>query len=515
MAPKTCGSGASRVKVSVADGETIGQRFFPPLPSEWCSRCTDERGTDTARNHLVDRRPRISLAQTAQEKQAGCPGRHGRVACLDRDVARVMLARKFLPFAMPDSTAPNSRKPVQDVSSAPLDGAVSGAVSAGRDSAKAAGSQRLMSVDALRGFDMFWIVGAATVARALDRMGESAFLEGLAKQLRHPLWEGFTFFDLIFPLFIFIVGVSLVFSLSRTVATEGRDAALLRIARRSVLLFLIGIFYAGGFSRPIEEIRWPGVLQRIALCYFFAGILFCYFRPRALAGICVSLVVGYWALLTFVPLPGIGAPSYEEGKNLANVLDELLLPGRLYRETWDPEGILSTLPAIATCLLGVFAGLLLKNRPAGGVLGKLDGLGQYREGSVLIGGGVILLVAGYLWSIQFPLNKHIWTSSFVLVTGGYSAILLGLFHIVIDVWKRRSWCLPFVWIGTNAITIYLAHNLVSFRNIANRFAGGDVREYLNTQVAQGLGDLLIAAIVLALSFLLCWFLYRKRIFLRL
>lgn len=374
---------------------------------------------------------------------------------------------------------------------------------------------RLMSVDALRGFDMFWIVGAAAVARALDRMGDVPGTSWLANQLRHPHWEGFTFFDLIFPLFVFIVGVSIVFSLSKAIAQEGRSAALRRIARRTLLLFIIGIFYGGGFARPIDEIRWMGVLQRIALCYGFTAVLFCYFRPRALAGICVSLLLGYWALMTFLPIPGIGPASYDEGKNLANWLDHLLLPGRLYRETWDPEGLLSTLPAIATCLLGVFAGFLLKDRPAGVLLTPFDRFGKSREAAVLAAAGMAALIAGYLWSLQFPLNKHIWTSSFVLVTAGYSSLLLAGFHLVVDVWQRRTWCLPFVWIGTNAITIYLAHNLMSFRNIAERFAGGDIRDYCNTAIHAGAGDLLIAILVLGLSFLLCGFLYRKRIFLRL
>lgn len=366
-------------------------------------------------------------------------------------------------------------------------------------------TQRLMSVDALRGFDMFWIVGAAALARAFERMGDSALLGAFAAQLHHPSWEGFTFYDLIFPLFIFIVGVSLVFSLSRTIEKEGREVAVRRIFRRSLLLFIIGVFYGGGFSGAIEEIRWLGVLQRIALCYFFAGLLFCYCKPKVLAGICASLLVGYWVAMTFVPVPGIGAASYDEGRNLANYLDELLLPGKLYRGTWDPEGILSTLPAVATCLLGVFAGLLLRG----------ERFREQEKSLILLGAGVAGLLAGYLWSLQFPLNKHIWTSSFVLVTGGFSALLLGAFHLLIDVWGYRRWCLPFVWIGMNAITIYLAHNLINFRALAGRFAGGEIQQFLNEQVMQGAGELLIAALVLGFSFLLCGFLYRKKIFLRL
>jgi predicted acyltransferase len=371
-------------------------------------------------------------------------------------------------------------------------------------SAAAPGSSRLMSVDALRGFDMMWIIGAAAVARALDRMGDSALLQVVAAQLVHPDWEGFTFFDLIFPLFIFIVGVSIVFSLRRTLEQEGRPAVVRRVVRRAILLFLLGIFYGGGFSRPFEEIRWVGVLQRIALCYFFASLLFCYLRPRALITTCVSLIAGYWALMTFVPVPGFGAGSYEEGQNLANWLDHQLLPGRLYRDTWDPEGILSTLPAIATCLLGIFAGLLLRE-------GAMSASSKTRW---LIGAGLASLLLGWLWGLQFPINKHIWTSSFVLVTGGLSAILLGIFHQVIDVWGWRRWSLPFVWIGMNAITIYMAHNLMRFGEISRRLVGGDIQAFLNARLP-GLGELMVAIGMLALSFLFCWFLHRRRIFLRL
>lgn len=365
-------------------------------------------------------------------------------------------------------------------------------------------SRRLMSVDALRGFDMIWIIGAASVARALNGLGDWAFLQAVAGQLVHPDWAGFTFFDLIFPLFVFIVGVSLVFSLGRTIEQEGRGAAVRRILRRSLLLFLIGIFYAGGFSRPFEEIRWVGVLQRIALCYCFAGILFCYFKPRVLIGICFALLVGYWGLMTFVPVPGIGSASYAEGQNLANWIDHQLLPGRLYRGTWDPEGILSTLPAIATCLLGVFAGLLLQN----------TSVAPARKSQWLLGAGAAGVLLGWLWGFQFPINKHIWTSSFVLLTGGMSAILLAVFYQTIDVWRWRKWSLPFVWVGMNAITIYLAHNLMRFGDIARRFVGGDVQNFLNGWIT-GLGEVMVSVVLLALSFLLCWFLYRKKIFLRL
>src|SRR6266566_4766837 len=169
----------------------------------------------------------------------------------------------------------------------------------------AAAGQRFMSVDALRGFDMFWIIGADSLVYALNRMSQTGPTKFLADQLEHAEWEGFHFYDLIFPLFVFIVGVSLVFSLARTIALAGRAEALKRVFRRGILLFLIGIFYSGGFTHLWPDMRLMGVLNRIALAYLFAGLLFCIFNPRALAAICVGLLVAYWGLMTFVPIRDI------------------------------------------------------------------------------------------------------------------------------------------------------------------------------------------------------------------
>src|SRR3954467_11112147 len=166
-------------------------------------------------------------------------------------------------------------------------------------------SQRLMSVDALRGFDMFWIIGADSLVAALNRMTQTAPTKFLANQLDHAEWQGFHFYDLIFPLFVFLAGVSIVFSLTRTVEQAGRSEAVKRVIRRGVLLFLIGIFYYGGFTNPWPDMRLMGVLNRIALAYLFAGLLFCFFKPRALLAICAGLLIGYWGLMTFVPIRDI------------------------------------------------------------------------------------------------------------------------------------------------------------------------------------------------------------------
>lgn len=167
--------------------------------------------------------------------------------------------------------------------------------------------------------------------------------------------------------------------------------------------------------------------------------------------------------------------------------------------------MLSTLPAIATCLLGVFAGRLLQNKAVPGP----------QKVRWLVGVGIASLAAGWLWHLHFPVIKKIWTSSYVLVAGGYSAILLGVFYQVIEVWQRRKWCLPFVWIGCNAITLYLANNVIDFGRLARRFAGGDVRRCFDAVVAPGCGDVVLSAVALALAFALAHFLYRRKIFLRL
>ena len=361
-------------------------------------------------------------------------------------------------------------------------------------------SQRLVSLDALRGFDMFWIIGAAGLVEGLRKISDTGPIKFVADQLEHRAWEGLHFEDLIFPLFIFIVGISVVFSLTKTIQQSGRNTALKRIIRRTILLYLLGIIYYGGFATPFEDIRLLGVLQRIALCYLFAALLFCYLKPRGLVAVCVVLLVGYWALMTFVPVPGVGSGNFAEGKNLANYLDNHYLPLRKWDGDHDPEGLLSTLPAIATCLLGVFAGLLLQNKS----------VRDQKKVVYLAGAGVAGVALGWLWGLQFPVVKKIWTSSFVLVAGGYSALLMALFYQVVDIWKYQKWAQPLVWVGTNAITIYMAVNLIDFGQIARRFVGGDLNRYCGVY-----GDLIIALTSLLLEFWFLRFLYRRKIFLRL
>ncbi len=361
-------------------------------------------------------------------------------------------------------------------------------------------SVRLVSLDALRGFDMFWIVGADELVKALVKVHDTPTLRAVDDQLEHVEWEGFHFEDLIFPMFVFIVGVSLVFSLGRTIERQGRGAAVVRVVTRGGLLYLLGLFYYGGFGTPFEQIRLMGVLQRIALAYLFSGLIFCCFGIRGRVAACAGLLVGYWALMTFVPVPDLGVGHFESGKNLANWIDKQYLPLRKWDGDYDPEGLLSTLPAIANCLLGVFAGELLKGQT-----------GNYRKVLTLIAGGAVCVLVGWLWGESFPVIKKIWTSSFVLVAVGYSSVLLGLFYLIVDVWKFQWWARPFVWIGMNPITIYMIHELVDLKKIANRFVGGELKE----RYLEPYGDLAVAAVVMIMTFAICRFLYQRKIFLRL
>src|SRR5882672_7480347 len=308
--------------------------------------------------------------------------------------------------------------------------------------------QRVMSIDALRGMDMFFIVGMEEVFEALSAMFPMS--PSLNARLQHAPWAGFHFYDLIFPLFAFIIGVSLVFSLSKSLATEGKSGTSRKILKRSLILFILGILTYEGISGGIQHVRLLGVLQRLALCYCAAGLAFVWLSPRKLVALTVSLLAGYWAMLVFVPVPGFGAGDFAEGHNLTNWLDKMYLPLRKWDGDHDPEGLLSTLPAMATTLLGVFAGLLLKN----------PSVAPARKVRLLVEWGCAGVVAGLLWHVQFPIIKKIWTSSFVLFTAGLSSLLLALFYYIIDIKNRRDWCRPFVWIGMNSITIYLIVHVV-------------------------------------------------------
>lgn len=357
-------------------------------------------------------------------------------------------------------------------------------------------SGRLLSLDALRGFDMFWIIGGDYLIRSLPKIHDGWLTQKLAAQMEHCEWAGFHFYDFIFPLFVFIVGVAIPFSLPRLIERAGRPATIRRIFLRSIILFLLGVFYMGGVANGFKNIYLAGVLHRIAVAYFFAALLFCFCRPRALAILCAGLLIGYWALMTFVSVPGLGAPDLSvPGRNLAHYIDQLYLPGQKFEGT-----LLSTMAAVANCLLGVFAGLALRK----------ESLNPTQKVRRLFAGGIALLVVGLVWAKGFPVIKLLWTSSYVLVSCGLGAILLALFYCAIEIRGWRRWAQPLVWIGMNAITIYLVTGIVNFHRLAGRLVGGDIAKSLGS-----FADFVRALVTLALALLVVRYLYRRKIFLRL
>lgn len=365
--------------------------------------------------------------------------------------------------------------------------------------------RRIASIDALRGVNMFWLIGVDGAIGSLAEMTRdkgpfvSAIGNFLGTQFVHESWEGLHFYDFIFALFIFITGISIALSLPRSVEHEGKIKAHLRVVRRSSLLFVMGVVVYVSFDENWWNVRLLGVLQRIGLCYLFTSLMFLNFNLRGMVATLVTLLVGYWALMAFVPVPGIGAGSYAPDSNLTNWIDYNYLPGRLWDGTRDPEGMLSTFPAIGTCLLGVFAGLLLRDV-------------RISAGSKtlwLITAGCTLVTAGYLWSLQFPIIKALWTSSFVLVTAGYSAILLGITHQMVDVWKWQRWATIFTWIGANAFTLYILN-----QSVAERIAGGDLAAFFDRTVTKGAGGFFLHIMALLLAIMLARFMYRRKMFVR-
>lgn len=371
-------------------------------------------------------------------------------------------------------------------------------------------TRRVVSLDTLRGFNFIWILGGEGVVLALAQMIENksnaldAIGSFLHTQITHAAWEGFTFYDLIFPLFIFITGVAITLSLPRLIEREGRRETHLRIVRRALLLYALGVIFYGGISQHWADVRLVGVLQRIAVCYLAASLLFMHLNWRGLVVSLIVLLGGYWALMTFMPVPGIGAGSFAPDANLANWIDRNYLPGRLWNVTRDPEGLLSTLPAIGTCLIGVLCGLVLKD----------ERLTPNRKSLVLIGAGVVMLAVGYLWSLQFPIIKALWTSSFVLVAGGWSAILLGLMHQIVDVRGYKAWSTALMWIGANAILLYFINGIVGFEPLARRFVGGDFGALIDAATTPGVARLLSHSLALVFVLALAGYLYRRKIFLR-
>jgi predicted acyltransferase len=304
---------------------------------------------------------------------------------------------------------------------------------------------RLVSLDAFRG---------ATIA-AMILVNTPGSWSTTYWPLLHASWHGWTPTDLIFPFFLFIVGVAMNFS---------RKSSLREALRRTLILAGLGLFSAAYPRFDLPNLRLPGVLQRIAVCYLVAWVIRHLTGPKGQALAAAVCLGGYWALMTLVPVPGGIAPNLDPATNLAAWLDNTLLNGHMWAvsKTWDPEGVLSTIPAIATTLLGLLAGEWLRSDRS--MPAKAKGL---------LTGGLVLTVLGLLWGESFPINKPLWTSSYVLLTGGLAAYALGLTYWIVDVRGRKGWTFPFTVFGTNAILVYVGSGILTRTLLAIKLAGPD------------------------------------------
>ena len=358
---------------------------------------------------------------------------------------------------------------------------------------------RLISLDALRGFDMFWIMGGVPILDAVADLTDWTWLKWLGGQMEHPKWHGFALYDLIFPLFLFIAGVAMPFSFEKRLARGDSKSTLARhVIVRGLLLVLLGMIYNGLLNFNWPNTRLPSVLGRIGLAYLFAGLIVLNTRVRGQVIWFVGLRVGYWAALKFIPVPGFGAGDLSPGHTLTDYIDRLLIPGHLYHGDRDPEGLLGTVPAIGTALAGAVTGQFLKS----------DRYSGYMKTLAMVIAGLVCLGLGWLWNFDFPINKNLWSSSFVLWCAGLSLLLLSLFYLVVDVWRLRAWTLFFVVIGSNSILIYMAQRFIDFNYTAHQLFDGALKHTGPYQ------PLLWALAVVVVKWLFLYVLYRKRIFLR-
>jgi predicted acyltransferase len=368
--------------------------------------------------------------------------------------------------------------------------------------ARSAPSQRLTSLDAFRGI---------TIA-GMILVNNPGSWQQVYPPLQHKDWHGWTPTDLVFPFFIFIVGVAMAFSLGHRLRQGTMGAVHRQIVRRALLIFALGLLLSLFPSFDFSSLRVAGVLQRIAVVYFFAALMALHFSARAQAWIAGTILIFYWAIMKLIPVPGFGAGVLTPEGNLAAYIDSFLLPGRMWQGTWDPEGLLGTLPAISTALLGLLTGHWLRSeRPR-----ETIACGMFVAGW----GGILL---GLLWGIWFPINKPIWTSSFVLFTAGAALQFLGVCYWLIDVRDLRRWAYPAVVYGMNAITVYVASELLTGLLYAVRIPVEDgavpLWTWLYRNAFLSWAEPMNASVFMAFLYVVLWFLlmdilYRRKIFIK-
>ncbi|HMI78324.1 MAG TPA: DUF5009 domain-containing protein [Ferruginibacter sp.] len=363
-------------------------------------------------------------------------------------------------------------------------------------------SKRLVSIDTLRGFDMLMISGAGAFIYLLHGKTNWPWVDALALQFEHPPWNGFAFYDFIFPLFLFIAGLSMPFSLNKGIEQGSSKSQLYwKAFKRMLILIALGILDKNAPTPFFDwsQIRFVGVLQRIGIAGFVVTFLYLNFDSRKRILWVAGLLLFYYGAMFLIPVPGYGAGDLSFEGNLHGWIDRNFLPGRLLQKTYDENGLFTQIPALCLTILGTLAGDIFRN----------ESLPDQRKLGNLILAGVTCLGIGLLWSLHFPINKHLWSSSFILVTGGMSFLSIALFYWIIDILKYRKWTFFFVVIGMNSLTIYMAYRFIDFNHTSRLLFEG---LYINTAekwhpVFESLGALAIVWVFL-------YILYRLKIFVK-
>jgi predicted acyltransferase len=364
-------------------------------------------------------------------------------------------------------------------------------------------TQRLVALDAFRGL---------TIA-GMILVNNPGTWSAVYAPLRHAEWHGWTPTDLIFPYFLFIVGVAIPFSFHKRLLEGAAKSDLLgHIARRSLILIGLGIAMRAIPDFDFGTMRYFGVLQRIGLVYLAVASAYVVLSRRALVGLTVVLLLGYWGAMTLVPVPGYGAGDLGPEGNLAAWLDRLVMGGHLWQGTWDPEGLLSTLPAVATSLLGIFTGQWLRS----------DALPEEHARGLFLASGVLIPI-GWMWGRVFPINKNLWTSSYVVFTAGTALLLLSALYWLIDVKRFRGWWQEWMVVyGMNAITVFVASGMLTKAMTRVRVGGADGISLYQAIYENGFRSWLgphDASLAFALCYVLfwlaiMWLLHARRIYIK-
>lgn len=365
---------------------------------------------------------------------------------------------------------------------------------------KADASKRLLSLDALRGF---------TIA-AMVMVNDPGSWDHMYAPLEHAHWNGWTATDLIFPFFLFMVGVSIAFAYTKRLEADvPKKDIYKKIISRALKIYGLGVFLWLWPEFDFGEIRWVGVLPRIALVFFACALLFLNTNWKQQIKIGASILVAYWIIIMYVPVPGIGIPDISvPEKNWANYLDALLIPGRMWRGNWDPEGILSTFPSIVTGIIGMLAGRI--------IIHEKD---QNKKLVSLYFIGFVMFAGGMVWNWFFPINKNLWSSSFVLLTGGLGILSLATLIIIVDIWGYFKWTKLGRVYGANAITSYVLAGMLTLIFYDDIWWGTSLNKGFMTGLT-GIGisaefaSWLYSFIYMLIIYLPALFLYRRKIFIK-